>query len=259
MSPTQTTSPPAGEVLGHVLTAFLAALALVLPTYGALGVTSNAGLWAWFAGGIGAVAAVGALLRLLVPDALALVLLAASGYLVVAVAGIFVVATTADPPGNGTLALLVGVPAAAVGGLVAAALVRRAGSGALPLAGTTLLVVGLLGISVAPSAGEALEGARDDAAQIARLEASGLSPYLPEIGDLAVSFSSTSRQEDRVVGYGYRYEVDPDDHGLSSPYLSVDVSRELPAYRDCDLSERALYDCREGEGYYVLAQNGADQ
>lgn len=253
MSATHTTSPRPDALLGEVLPTFLATLALLLPTYGALGVTSDAGIWAWFAGSVAGSAAVGALMRLLIPDALALVLLAAGGYIVLVLAGIALVAAVGDPPGNGTVALLAGLPAAAIGALAATVVVRRVTAGALPVGGSVLLVV-LLGIAAAPSVGEALEDARDEAADIARLEASGLSPYRPEIGDLTAERSSYSLQDDRIVGYSYRYEVDPGD--LNSPYLVVDVVRELPAYRDCDTSERAIHDCREGDGYYVLAEDG---
>lgn len=255
MSPTHTAAPPADDGLTRLVLGFLATVVLVLPTYGALGVTSDAGLWGWFAGSIAALAALGALLRLLVPGALALVLLAASGYIVLALLGVLLVARIGDPPGNGTVALLVGIPAAAVGSLTATVLLGRATAGALPVGGAALLVV-LVGIAGAPAVGEALEEARDEAADIARLEASGLSPYRPEIGDLTAERSSYSLVDDRIVGYSYRYEADPDD--LNSPYLAVDVVRELPAYRDCDTSERAVHDCREGDGYYVLAQDGDD-
>lgn len=256
MPATHPTTPRPDALLGDVVPAFLTALALVLPTYGALGVTSNAGLWAWFAGSVAGAAAVGALLRLVVADGLALVLLAAGGYVVLVLAGIALVAAVGDPPGNGTVALLAGLPAAALSAVAAAAVLRRVTAGALPVGGSLLLVV-LLGIAAAPAVGEALEGARDEAADIARLEASGLSPYRPEIGDLDAERSSYSVQDDRIVGYSYRYEVDAGD--LNSPYLAVDVLRELPDYRDCDTSAQAIYDCREGDGYYVLGQNGSDE
>lgn len=246
------------DTLTHAVIAFLASLVLVLPTYGALGVTSDAGLWGWFAGGIGGIVVVGALLRLLVAEAPALLLLATAGYLVVAPAALFVVAAAGDPPGNGSLALLVGVPAAALGALGATAVVGRVREALAPAAAAVLLT-GLVGIGVAPTAGEALADARDEAEQVARLEASGLSPYLPEIGDLRASRSSYSVQDDRIVGYGYSYRDGTDRGAVDAPYLSVDVLQELPAYRDCDTTERAIYDCREGEGYYVLSDDGSEE
>lgn len=255
MPATHLTAPRPDSLPGGLLPTFLATLALVLPTYGALGVTSDAGLWGWFAGSVAGAAAVGALLRLLVPDGLVLVLLATGGYVVLVLLGIALVAAVGDPPGNGTVALLAGLPAAAISALAAAVVVRRVTVGALPVGGGLLVVV-LLGISAAPAAGDALEEAREEAADIARLEASGLSPYRPEIGDLTAERSSYSVQGDRIVSYSYRYEAEGAD--FSSPHLSVDVTGELPSYRDCDLSERSLYDCREGEGYYVLCDDGAD-
>lgn len=241
----------------YPVTAFLASLLLVLPTYGALGATSDGGLWAWFTGGLGALAVLGALLGLAVPRALALVLFAASGYLVVALAGVFVVAGAGDPPGNATLALLVGVPAAAVGALLAAAVTEHLGEDARVPSVIAVVLVGMVGVSLAPTAGEAVDDARDRATEIAELEASGLEPYLPEVGDLDVRRSGTSRKDDRVVGYSYRYEVDPE--AVSSPAIVLDVAAELPMYRGCDLTERAIYQCRDEDGYYVLAQGGQDQ
>lgn len=241
----------------HPVTAFLASLLLILPTYGALGTTSDGGLWAWFTGGLAAVALLGAVLRLFLPRALALVLFAASGYLVVALTALFVVAAAGDPPGNAVLALLVGVPAAAVGALLGAAVTDHLGADAMTPSVIAIGLAGMIGISLAPPAGEAIDDARDRAAEIAELEASGLAPYLPALGDLDVRRSGNSVRDDRVVGYSYRYEVDPD--APASPAIVVDASAELPMYRDCDTSERAIYDCRDEGGYYVLSQNGADQ
>lgn len=241
----------------HPVTAFLASLLLILPTYGALGTTSNGGLWAWFAGGVAAVALLGALLRLFLPRAPALVLLATSGYVVVALSGLFAVAAAGDPPGDAVLALLVGIPAAAVGSLLAAALTEHLGADAMAPAVIAIVLIGLIGVSVAPAAGDAIADARDRAAEIADLEASGLTPYLPEVADLDVRRSGTSRKDDRVVGYSYRYEVDPD--APASAAIVLDVSTELAMYRDCDTSARAIYQCRDEGGYYVLSQNGEEQ
>lgn len=241
----------------HPVTAFLASLLLLLPTYGALGTTTNGGLWLWFAGGIAAVALLGVLLRLVLPRALALVLLAASAYLVVVLVALFVVAAGEPPTGNAALALLVGIPAAAVAALVAAALTEHFAEDAMAPAVVAIVLVGLIGITVAPGAGNAVEDARSRAKEVAALEASGLAPYLPEIGDLEVRRSGTSRKDDRLVGYSYRYEVDPD--GPASPAIVLDVSSELAMYRDCDTTARAIYQCRDEGGYYVLSQNGEEQ
>lgn len=241
----------------HPVTAFLASLLLIVPTYGALGTTTNGGLWLWFVGGIAVVALLGLLLRAVVPQALALVLLATSTYLVVALAALFVVAGAGDPPGDGVLALLVGVPAAAAAALVAAPLTGHLETDALPPAVIAIVLVGLVGVTVAPAAGEAVEDARDEAAQITRLEASGLVAYLPELDDLDVRGSLTSTKDGEVIAYSYRYEVDAD--APASPAISLDVVGELPAYRDCDSSDRAIYQCRREDGYYVLTRDGTDQ
>ncbi|NHA01144.1 hypothetical protein G5V59_18205 [Nocardioides sp. W3-2-3] len=170
-------------------------------------------------------ALLGVLLRLVLPRALALVLLAASAYLVVVLAGIFVVAAAGPPAGDATLALLVGIPAAAVAALVAAALTEHFAEDAMAPAVVAIVILGLIGISVAPAAGDAVADARDRAERIADLEASGLTPYLPEIPGLRAGSGSTSLQGERIVGYSFRYERDPDDY--RSPALSVEVDGEF--------------------------------
>ncbi|TWH04680.1 hypothetical protein L615_001000000130 [Nocardioides sp. J9] len=241
----------------HTLAAFLAGVLLVLPTYGVLGVTSDAGLWGWFLGAIAAAAAVGGLLALLVRRALSLVLLATGGYVVVVLVGVFVVAGVGDPPGNGVVALLAGLPAAAVAAVAAAVTVQRTGDAAPVVAGVALLLLGLFGLALAPTAGSALDDARDDAAEVARLKASGLTPVLPEVDGFEPVYSSYRTTDGQVTEYGITYESDPD--AVDPPRFTLDVTREPEQDMTCDRSEGAWYDCREGDGYHVLSRQGNDE
>lgn len=222
---------------------------LVLPTYGMLGTTTDPALWAWFGVFVGVTAAAALVTHFVVPRGAALALLVVGGYAIAVLVALAVIAGIGDPPERGALALLAGLPAAAVAAPVAALIHSRAGAtGGATLAPVALVM--LIGFGFAPEVGRSLDDARGDAELARELEATSLTPLLPEFDGLEPDFVGRILQDDRTVGYALDYQPDPDRAG--SPSLTV----RNPSNLEVLACEGSMWECEEHDGFYVLSRDG---
>jgi len=244
--PTDRSAPDTGRLLALAL---CLGVVLVLPTYGMLGVTTDPGLWAWFGVFIGVTAAAALVAHFLVVRGAALALLVVAGYAIAVLIALAGIAAIGDPPERGALALLAGLPAAAVAALLAVVVHSRAGA----TAGATLAPVALvllIGFGFAPEVGRSLDDARGDAELARELEATSLTPLLPEFDGLEPDFVGRILQDDRTVGYAVDYQPDPDRTG--SPTLTV----RNPGNTEVLACEGSMWECEEHDGFYLLSRDG---
>lgn len=238
-------SSSAGGFERLVLTALVVGIILVLPTYGMLRTTTDPGLWASFGGFVGVTVALAVVAQLVVPRGAALALLTTGGYVVVVLIALRIVASMGDPPAHGPVALLAGLPAAAIATLVAVVVHVRTEADW----GATIVPVGLvllIGLAVAPQVGNALSHARADAELADELAATTVLPLLPDIDGLEPSVVGRILRDDRVVGYVVEYRTDP-DRSASSRLTLRNTPSDAPGC-DYPLSQR----CDERDGYYVI-------
>ena len=189
-------TPPADPVGAHLTGAFLSALVLILPLRAALGTTTYGSLYGWLFAAVVMVVLLGLLLRLAgVPHALGLALTASGAFAVTVLITLEAVALMGAPGDDTSVAMLAGIPAAAVAAPVAAAAARWAkdGTGALALGATSCVVGFVIAVAVGPTVGEQVSDARDDAEKVEAFEAAGLTRrILPEIDGTTAEFASTS-------------------------------------------------------------------
>lgn len=117
----------------------------------------------------------------------------------------------------------------------------------------------LLAAGVGPSVGDLVDDARDDAQQIREFEASGLTPYLPEIEGSRVEFASASYTGPegggrQATGYDLRYKPESTTEAEWDS-ASISVSIGLVGDAVCEEIEGHLA-CREGDGYVVTERDG---
>ncbi|WP_426244510.1 hypothetical protein [Nocardioides sp. LHG3406-4] len=253
--------PAAGQLVG----AFLTGLLLIVPLRAALATTTYGALYGWLTAAAVMVLLFGLLLRLAgVPRARGLALATSAAFAVTALVALTAVALIGDPGGHTSVCLLAGIPAAAFAAPAAVAVVRWAedDTGATAL-GVVACVVGLfLAATAGPSVGELVDDARHRADQTRKLEAAGLTPYLPEIDGTRAEFIGTTSVrpnggESQMTGYSLRYEPESTtDQDYDAPHLDVEIGVATgPA---CEPIEGYL-ECREGDGYVVTERDGVPE
>lgn len=264
-APTLTESPaatPPGSAAGQLVSAFLTGLVLILPLRAVLPTTTYGALYGWLFAAAALTVVLGLLLRLTgAPRAVALVLLTSGVFAGLVVLTLFLLAASGDPGGHSAVALLAGLPSAALAAPVSVALVRRPEDDTTAAGlGVLVCLVGLtLAASVGSGLGERLDEARDDAQDAEALADSGLTPYLPEIdglrGQLAgITWAAADAGGRHIVGYSLRYEQkSTSDRSWDSADIYVSVGPvEGPACEEID----DYLTCTEGDGYVVTEREG---
>lgn len=242
---TRTGDPVARQLIG----AFLSAVVLVVPLVAALGTRTYGALYLWILIGVGVAVLFGLLLRFAaVPQGLALGTTSSGMFITLVLVGLWIAARSSDPGDDATIALQVGLPAAALAAPVATIVVQRTGDAAIPVGAVICLTGALFAAALGPSAYDAIDDSRDDAEMVAALEAAGVTPYLPEIEGLEPEVSSTTSQDGSALGYNLRYQAS--DAGLNDAVLYVDVTLHLSETYQC--TETNADTCREGDGYLVF-------
>lgn len=244
----------------QLVAAFLTGIVLLLPLRAALGTTTYHGLYLSLLVAIVVILAFGWVLRRSgVPSGMSLSAATAGTYACMVLIAIGLLPQF-GPPGDSTqVALITGLPAAALAAPVATAIVGLATerTGARALATWACVLGFLVAASVGPEVNQNLVDARRDAELASQLEDSGLSPLLPDLDGMTAEYFTTqytSEQGRRAVGYGLRYEPDdisPDNY--DSSHISIDVT--FPDGSACD--PNAGVTCREGDGYVVVERDGS--
>ncbi|WP_193609368.1 hypothetical protein [Nocardioides lijunqiniae] len=255
-----TLQPAADPVSRRLLGAFLCGLVLVLPLHGALGATSKRDLLLWLLAAVLLAVAVGMALRVVgVPQALGTSLAAGGAFGVAATLVVTVMSWVGLPSGDVELTLLAGVPAAAVAALAVAVIQQGAGdderfAGTVGIFGLVAVLIGSWPLS------GLLGNARDDLAQGRVLEATGLTPYLPELDGMQPTYEGTVDDElegggPQVSGYRLLYLDESLDGrlGFDDAYLDLEVGWAQGA--PCDEID-TLYSCTESDGYATGSREG---
>lgn len=233
------------EVALGLATGFL----LLLPLRAMLETTTYAAFYGWLAATVALGVLLAAAARIFIRNAPAIVAWTVGWYAIVAPAFLWAVSLFADPGGNTEVAVLVGVPAAGLATFLSTVVMPQLDLRPLR-SGLVLCVVGMV---VASGLGEpayrAVNDARDDARELAGLEASGLTPLLVEIDGLETSFDAVYRLASGAVT-GYDLSLSPDRNDRDVSTLDVKVTTD-PVSTSCyQLGE----DCTDHGDYRVITQ-----
>ncbi|MCL2543985.1 MAG: hypothetical protein FWE71_16185 [Nocardioidaceae bacterium] len=234
----------------QVVVGLVGGLVFVLPLRMVLGTETDGSLYGWMLGGV-AVAAVVAVLAQLIgaPKGAGVVTTACGVFMLLALVGVRICAATPDPPGDTAIALLVGLPAAALSALVAVAVVRRMPATVALAAGIAIAVLCfLVAAGLAIPAGQQLHDARDRAAQAALLERSSLSAYLPRFDNLPLLFDGITTQDGKAISYDLWGQPDGDQ----SLYF-VEIDSPDPTLPYCTSTSAGPGDTCQGHGDYQVA------
>jgi hypothetical protein len=249
--PATPTASVVDPVARQLVGALLVGLVLLLPLRAALSTRTYGALNLWILIGLLAVVGCGLLLRVArVPRALATVAAAGGLYIGLVLVGLALVSGLDDPPADDTtVALIVGLPAAALACAGATAAVQWAEDIANAVGLGLCLLGAFLAAALGPSAYDSIDDARADAATIADLEAAGATAYLPEIDGWEPEFSSTGSLDGRTVSYSLRYQ---ESGGTwEDPVVYVEVTTQPPPLECSELSG-----CTEAGGYQIFESDG---
>lgn len=228
---------------------------MLVPLRAATATTTYDGLYGWILGGLLLAVGVGFLGRLAgVPQAISTVLCTAGCFALLIPFGLWFLAWSGEPGTEVEAALLVGLPAAGISMLVALVVLERMRDAA-PLGAGVLCVVGFVFVAAAGDAAwGAVRDAREDAVDVAQLEMSGLSPYLPDIEglDREVRGLLIDTATQSAIGVTMRFGDDLDDYDAAS--ISVDLTTRDP--EECTANETFGVVCRSGSGYTVSEYDG---
>lgn len=173
---------------------------------------------------------------------------------------LWLLAASGDPGGDGEV-VLVAVPSTGALATVATVVLVRMAREAAPAGVLVLGLVGLLvGLGLAESAWGAVEDARRDAADVAALEASPLSPALVEVDGWEPELASITSTGGVPSEVSLRYSADTDD--VLAPTFTLRMRTEtpcepIPDYLQCEDRGGYVVTVRSGHEEAVAAQEGS--